>query len=73
MLSQTNGVPTAAGISAVTHDVKPARSSHWLYEEGPREDTLEDDDFEGNRNWAVILVLLALSFSPIAALVMLLI
>ncbi|SMC65164.1 hypothetical protein [Rhizobium sp. RU36D] len=72
MLSQTNGVPNAAVISAATQEIKPTNRMHWLYDEGLREDIAEDDDFEGSRNWAVILVLLALSLSPIAAMLMLL-
>ncbi|WP_280164075.1 hypothetical protein [Rhizobium sp. RU36D] len=43
-----------------------------MYEDGPEEGPAEDDDFEGSRNWAVILVLAALVLLPIIGLIVLL-
>lgn len=62
--------PSTSGNPADSEtEVSPKTQLSWLYQEGPEEPLPGDDDFEGNRNWAVIIVLMILVFLPIVALI----
>lgn len=65
MLTQANANQSMV-LARQTSNVAaaPGRTA-WLYAEGPAEYAIEDDDFEGNRNWAVIIVFATLALSPI--------
>ena len=68
-MSQTNGTPPAVVLSGQKSD---RESKPWLYDDGPRELPAEDDDFEGNRNWALILIFAVLAILPVIGLVLML-
>lgn len=72
MMSGTNGKHPSLTVAGKESDTPAGEGESWLCEEGPKELASEDDDFEGNRNWAVILIFLALTIFPLIGLIMLL-
>lgn len=70
MLSQANTAQPLA-IPRTKVESQPVREAAWLYAEGLHEHAGEDDDFEGNRNWAVIILFAALALFPVVGIALL--
>lgn len=71
MLTQANANQSMVLARQTSDTAATASRAAWLYADGPAEYAVEDDDFEGNRNWAVIIVFAALAFSPILGIALL--
>ncbi|MCM2397579.1 hypothetical protein NBH19_16010 [Rhizobium sp. S95] len=63
--------PQITAISGKNTGVKGKDSGEAFIEDWPDDPPSENDDFEGGRNWAMILIFLALSVLPLIGLALL--
>ncbi|MGX5666106.1 hypothetical protein G6N76_11270 [Rhizobium daejeonense] len=64
--------PQITAISGKSTEVKHKDSGEAFIEDWPDDPPSESDDFEGGRNWAMILVFIAISLPPLVGLALLL-
>lgn len=63
--------PQITAISGKNAGLQSPNSNEAFIEDWPDDPPSENDDFEGGRNWAMILIFLALSVLPLIGLALL--